>query len=69
MAACSLSPAAGVSAAVLAGVAGPGQTVLEADGQAAYRLDAATEAQIEELRQKLTVLNGTLQLAMKQLTE
>ena len=61
--------AAGVSAAVLAGVAGPGQTVLEADGQAAYRLDAATEAQIEELRQKLTVLNGTLQLAMKQLTE
>ena len=38
----------GVSAALLPNVAGAGHTVFEADGQAAYLIDAATAAQILE---------------------
>ena len=61
--------AAGVSGAVLQSVAGAGQLLWEADGEAACRIDAATEAEIDVLRQKLAVLGGSVKLAMKQLTE
>ena len=61
--------AAGVSGAVLQSVAGVGQLLWEADGEAACRIDAATEAEINALRQKLAVLGGSVKLAMKQLTE
>ena len=61
--------AAGVSGAVLQSVAGVGQLLWEADGEAACRIDAATEAEIDALRQKLAVLGGSVKLAMKQLTE
>ena len=61
--------AAGVSGAVLQSVAGAGQLLWEADGEAACRIDAATEAEIDALRQKLAVLGGSVKLAMKQLTE
>ena len=61
--------AAGVSGAVLQSVAGAGQLLWEADGEAAYRIDAATEADIDALRQKLAVLGGSVKLAMKQLAE
>ena len=46
-----------------------GQLLWEADGEAACRIDAATEAEIDALRQKLAVLGGSVKLAMKQLTE
>ena len=42
----------GVSAALLPNVAGAGHTVFEADGQAAYLIDAATAAQIEEISKR-----------------
>ena len=61
--------AAGVSGAVLQSVAGAGQLLWEADGEAAYRIDAATEADIDALRRKLAVLGGSVKLAMKQLAE
>ena len=61
--------AAGVSGAVLQSVAGAGQLLWEADGEAACRIDAATEADIDALRQKLAVLGGSVKLAMKQLAE
>ena len=61
--------AAGVSGAVLQSVAGAGQLLWEADGEAACRIDAATEADINALRQKLAVLGGSVKLAMKQLAE
>ena len=38
-------------------------------GEAACRIDVATEAEINALRQKLAVLGGSVKLAMKQLTE
>ncbi|WP_307998948.1 homoserine dehydrogenase [uncultured Gemmiger sp.] len=60
---------AGVSGAVLQSVAGAGQLLWEADGEAACRIDAATEVEIDALRQKLAVLGGSVKLAMKQLTE
>ena len=61
--------AAGVSGAVLQSVAGAAQLLFEADGEAACRIDAATEADIDALRQKLAVLGGSVKLAMKQLAE
>ena len=61
--------AAGVSGAVLQSVAGAGQLLWEADGEAACRIDAATEADIDALRRKLAVLGGSVKLAMKQLAE
>ena len=59
----------GVSAALLPNVAGAGHTVFEADGQAAYLIDAATAAQIEEISKKIEVLGGKVELAMKKLAE
>ena len=50
-------------------VAGAGHTVFEADGQAAYLIDAATAAQIEEISKKIEVLGGKVELAMKKLAE
>lgn len=46
-----------------------GHTVFEADGQAAYLIDAATAAQIEEISKKIEVLGGKVELAMKKLAE
>ena len=59
----------GVSAALLPNVAGAGHTVFEADGQAAYLINAATAAQIEEISKKIEVLGGKVELAMKKLAE
>ena len=59
----------GVSAALLPNVAGAGHTVFEADGQAAYLIDAATAAQIDEISKKIEVLGGKVELAMKKLAE
>ena len=56
-----------MSAALLPNVAGAGHTVFEADGQAAYLIDAATAAQIEEISKKIEVLGGKVELAMKKL--
>lgn len=55
--------------ALLPNVAGAGHTVFEADGQAAYLIDAATAAQIEEISKKIEVLGGKVELAMKKLAE
>lgn len=43
--------------------------MFEADGQAAYLIDAATAAQIEEISKKIEVLGGKVELAMKKLAE
>ena len=59
----------GVSVALLPNVAGAGHTVFEADSQAAYLIDAATAAQIEEISKKIEVLGGKVELAMKKLAE
>ena len=59
----------GVSAALLPSVAGAGHTVFETDGQAAYLVDAANAAQIEEIGKKIEVLGGKVELAMKKLAE
>lgn len=59
----------GVAAALLPSVAGAGQVVFEADGQAAYRIEAATVAQIEEIRAKVQVLGGEVALVLKQLAD
>ena len=59
----------GVAAALLPNVAGPGQVVFEENGEAAYRIDAATAAQIEEIRAKVRVLGGDVALVLKQLAE
>ncbi len=57
----------GVAAALLPSVAGPGQVVFEQDGEAAYRIDAATTAQVEEIAAKVAVLGGQVRLVLKQL--
>ena len=59
----------GVAAALLSSVAGAGHVVFEADGEAAYRIDAATVAQMEEVRNKIQVLGGEVALVLKQLAE
>ena len=59
----------GVSAALLPSVAGAGHTVFETGGQAAYLVDAANAAQIEEIGKKIEVLGGKVELAMKKLAE
>ena len=64
-----VSGAAGVSGAVLQSVAGAAQLLFEADGEAACRIDAATEADIDALRQKLAVLGGSVKLVLKCLPE
>ncbi|MDD6559306.1 MAG: homoserine dehydrogenase [Faecalibacterium prausnitzii] len=58
-----------VSAALLPSVAGVGHTVFETGGQAAYLVDAANAAQIEEIGKKIEVLGGKVELAMKKLAE
>lgn len=59
----------GVAAALLPSVAGPGSVVLEETGEAAYCIERATAAQIEEIRSKIGVLGGEVALALKQLAE
>ena len=59
----------GVAAALLPNVAGPGQVVFEENGEAAYRIEAATAAQIEEIRAKVAVLGGEVALVLKQLAD
>lgn len=59
----------GVAAALLPNVAGPGQVVFEENGEAAYRIEAATAAQIEEIRAKVAVLGGKVALVLKQLAD
>lgn len=59
----------GVAAALLPNVAGPGQVVFEESGEAAYRIEAATAAQIEEIRAKVAVLGGEVALVLKQLAD
>ena len=59
----------GVAAALLPSVAGPGSVVLEENGEAAYCIERATAAQIEEIRSKIGVLGGEVALALKQLAE
>ena len=54
---------------LLSSVAGAGHVVFEADGEAAYRIDAATVAQMEEVRNKIQVLGGEVVLVLKQLAE
>ena len=56
-------------AALLPSVAGAGHTVFETGGQAAYLVDAANAAQIEEIGKKIEVLGGKVELAMKKLAE
>lgn len=59
----------GVAAALLPSVAGSGSVVLEENGEAAYCIERATAAQIEEIRSKIGVLGGEVALALKQLAE
>lgn len=59
----------GVAAALLPNVAGPGQVVFEENGEATYRIEAATAAQIEEIRAKVAVLGGEVALVLKQLAD
>ena len=50
-------------------MAGAGHTVFETGGQAAYLVDAANAAQIEEIGKKIEVLGGKVELVMKKLAE
>ena len=59
----------GVSAAVLPSVCGAGRPVFDHGNSAAYLVDSATAADIETIAQKLTVLGGALELALKKLPE
>ena len=59
----------GVAAALLPNVAGAGHTVLEENGEAAYRIDAATTTQIQEICNKVGVLGGDVALVLKQLAD
>ena len=59
----------GVAAALLPKVAGAGHVVLEEQDQAAYRIDAATVDQLEEIRGKIEVLGGKVALVLKQLAD
>lgn len=59
----------GVAAALLPSVAGPGSLVFEHDGEAAYLIDAATAAQLDEVERKLAVLGGTVALRLKKLPD
>lgn len=59
----------GVAAALLPNVAGAGHTVLEENGEAAYRIDAATATQIQEICNKVGVLGGEVALVLKQLAD
>ena len=58
-----------LAAALLPKVAGAGHVVLEEQDQAAYRIDAATVDQLEEIRGKIEVLGGKVALVLKQLAD
>ena len=60
---------AGVPAAGLANVAGPGKLVVDYGDSAAYLIEAATAADLEAVAAKLEVLGGRLALVLKKLPE
>ena len=60
---------AGVPAAVLPNVAGPGKLVFDYGDSAAYLIEAATAADLEAVAAKLEVLGGRLALVLKKLPE
>ena len=60
---------AGVPAAALPNVAGPGKLVFDYGDSAAYLIEAATAADLEAVTAKLEVLGGRLALVLKKLPE
>ena len=60
---------AGVPAAALPNVAGPGKLVFDYGDSAAYLIEAATAADLEAVAAKLEVLGGRLALVLKKLPE
>ena len=60
---------AGVPAAALPNVAGPGKLVFDYGDSAAYLIEAATAADLEAVATKLKVLGGRLALVLKKLPE
>ena len=60
---------AGVPAAALPNVAGPGKLVFDYGDSAAYLIEAATTADLEAVAAKLEVLGGRLALVLKKLPE
>ena len=60
---------AGVPAAALPNVAGPGKLVFDYGDSAAYLIEAATAADLEAVAGKLEVLGGRLALVLKKLPE
>ena len=60
---------AGVPAAALPNVAGPGKLVFDYGDSAAYLIEAATAADLEAVAAKLKVLGGRLALVLKKLPE
>ena len=60
---------AGVPAAALPSVAGPGKLVFDYGDSAAYLIEAATAADLEAVAAKLKVLGGRLALVLKKLPE
>ena len=60
---------AGVPAAALPNVAGPGKLVFDYGDSAAYLIEAATAADLEAVEAKLKVLGGRLALVLKKLPE
>ena len=60
---------AGVPAAALPNVAGPGKLVFDYGDSAAYLIEAATAADLEAVAAKLEVLGGRLALVLKKLSE
>ena len=60
---------AGVPAAALPNVAGPGKLVFDDGDSAAYLIEAATAADLEAVAAKLKVLGGRLALVLKKLPE
>ena len=60
---------AGVPAAALPNMAGPGKLVFDYGDSAAYLIEAATAADLEAVAAKLEVLGGRLALVLKKLPE
>ncbi len=60
---------AGVPAAALPNVAGPGKLMFDYGDSAAYLIEAATAADLEAVAAKLKVLGGRLALVLKKLPE
>lgn len=55
--------------ALMPNIAGPGSLVLEENGVAAYLVDSATAAQVEEIAAKIKLLGGHVALVLKKLPE